>query len=83
MVGAFARASDALAAALGSAARLQAEAWPDGAPIAVRMAIHTGEAELRDEGNYFGPTIIRCARLRAIGVGGQVLVSERDRRPRR
>ena len=43
--------------------------------LGVRMAIHTGEAELRDEGNYFGPAVIRCARLRAIGAGGQVLVS--------
>jgi predicted ATPase/DNA-binding CsgD family transcriptional regulator len=41
----------------------------------VRMAVHTGETELRDQGNYFGPAIIRCARLRAIGSGGQVLVS--------
>ena len=40
------------------------------------MAIHTGEAQLRDEGNYFGQTVIRCARLRGIGHGGQVLVSD-------
>src|SRR5262249_12002918 len=36
----------------------------------------TGEARLRDEGNYFGETVIRCARLRSIGHGGQVLVSD-------
>jgi predicted ATPase/class 3 adenylate cyclase/DNA-binding CsgD family transcriptional regulator len=75
VVGAFARASDALAAAVEAQRALRAEEWPDGAELAVRMAIHTGEAELRDEGNYFGPTVIRCARLRAIGAGGQVLVS--------
>jgi predicted ATPase/class 3 adenylate cyclase/DNA-binding CsgD family transcriptional regulator len=75
VVGAFALASDALAAAVAAQLRLQDEAWPENAMIAVRMAVHTGEVELRDEGNYFGPTIIRCARLRAIGVGGQVLVS--------
>ncbi len=75
VVGAFARASDALAAATDAQLRLHAEPWPDGVALAVRMAIHTGEAELRDEGNYFGPTVIRCARLRAIGAGGQVLVS--------
>ena len=40
------------------------------------MAIHTGEAQLRDEGNYFGQTVIRCARLRAIGHGDQILVSD-------
>src|SRR5690349_21910307 len=75
VVGAFARASDALAAALEAQVRFAAESWPDGSQLRVRMAIHTGESELRDEGNYFGPAIIRCARLRAIGAGGQVLVS--------
>jgi class 3 adenylate cyclase len=41
----------------------------------VRMAVHTGEAELRDRGNYFGTAVIRCARLRSLVHGGQVLVS--------
>jgi predicted ATPase/class 3 adenylate cyclase/DNA-binding CsgD family transcriptional regulator len=75
VVGAFARASDAVAAALDAQCRLRAQEWPDGVGFAVRMAIHTGEAELRDEGNYFGPAVIRCARLRGIAAGGQVLVS--------
>jgi predicted ATPase/class 3 adenylate cyclase/DNA-binding CsgD family transcriptional regulator len=75
VVGAFARASDAIAAAVDAQLALRTEPWPDGAELAVRMAIHTGEAELRDEGNYFGPTVIRGARLRAIGAGGQILVS--------
>jgi predicted ATPase/class 3 adenylate cyclase len=42
--------------------------------LRVRMAIHTGEAQFRDD-DYFGPTINRCARLRSIAFGGQVLVS--------
>ena len=33
----------------------------------------------RDAGNYFGPTIIRCARMRAIGHGGQALISDATR----
>jgi class 3 adenylate cyclase len=41
----------------------------------VRVAVHTGEAELRDRGNYFGMAVIRCARLRSLTHGGQVLVS--------
>ena len=53
-----------------------AETWPPGAELHVRMAIHTGEAQLRDECNYFGQTVIRCARLRAIGHGDQILVSD-------
>ncbi len=75
VVAAFSRASDAVAAALDAQRALSVEPWPDGTSLRVRMAVHTGEAQLRDEGNYFGPTIIRCARIRAIGHGGQVLVS--------
>src|SRR4029079_2884063 len=40
------------------------------------MAVHTGEAQLRDERNYFGPVVIRCARIRNVGHGGQVLVCD-------
>jgi class 3 adenylate cyclase len=76
VVGAFARASDALTAALAAQRALVGEPWPEGARLRVRMAVHTGEAELRGEGNYFGPAVIRCARLRAIAHGGQVLVSQ-------
>ena len=76
VVAAFSRASDAVAAAVSAQHALAEEPWPDGVRLRVRMAIHTGEAQLRDEGNYFGQAVIRCARLRAIGHGGQVLVSE-------
>src|SRR5579871_4466249 len=76
VVGVFCRPLDALAAAADAQRALTAEDWPAGADIAVRMAVHTGEAQLRDKWNYFGPAIIRCARLRAIGHGGQVLVSD-------
>ena len=73
---AFARASDAVAAAVDAQRAFLAESWPTGAELHVRMAVHTGEAQLRDEGNYFGQTVIRCARLRAIGHGDQILVSD-------
>ncbi|MGH3158993.1 MAG: ATP-binding protein, partial [Streptosporangiaceae bacterium] len=75
VVGAFSRASDATAAALDAQRALSGETWPGGAALRVRMAVHTGEAQLRDEGNYFGDSVMRCARLRGIGHGGQVLVS--------
>ena len=39
------------------------------------MALHTGEAELR-EGDYYGTAVNRCARLRGVGHGGQVLLSQ-------
>jgi predicted ATPase/class 3 adenylate cyclase/DNA-binding CsgD family transcriptional regulator len=67
-VAAFARASDAVAAALA----LQRAPL---APIRLRIGIHTGEIQLRDEGNYAGPTINRTARLRDLGHGGQTLLS--------
>src|SRR6202161_1469400 len=67
-VAAFARASDAVAAAL---AMQRAPL----APIRLRIGVHSGEIQLRDEGNYAGPTINRTARLRDLGHGGQTLMS--------
>src|ERR1700761_7105120 len=67
-VAAFARASDGVAAALA----LQRAPL---APIRLRIGVHTGEIQLRDEGNYAGPTINRTARLRDLGHGGQTLLS--------
>ena len=75
VVAAFARASDALGAALDAQAALHAEQWPTATPLRVRIALHTAEAQLRDEGNYFGQAVNRCARLRAIAHGGQTLIS--------
>ncbi len=43
--------------------------------IKVRMGIHTGEAEVRD-GDYFGGTLNRAARIMSIGHGGQILISD-------
>ncbi len=65
---AFARASDAVACAL----ELQRAPL---APIGLRIGVHTGEVQLRDEGNYIGPTINRTARLRDLGHGGQTVLS--------
>lgn len=79
VVAAFSRASDAVAAALDVQRAFAQELWPAGGEVRVRMALHTGEIRLRDAGNYFGPTIIRCARMRAIGHGGQTLISDATR----
>jgi predicted ATPase/class 3 adenylate cyclase/DNA-binding CsgD family transcriptional regulator len=75
VVAAFTRARDAVVAALDAQRALVAEAWPEGVELRVRMALHTGDAQLRDEGNYFGAAVNRCARLRAVAHGGQVLLS--------
>ena len=75
VVAAFSRASDALGAALQSQVALRAEQWEDGMELGVRIALHTADAQLRDAGNYFGIALSRCARIRAIGQGGQTLLS--------
>lgn len=67
---AFARASDALAAAV-AAQRALAR---DGSGVRVRIGVHTGEAALQD-GDYVGLDVHRAARIAAAGHGGQVLVS--------
>jgi hypothetical protein len=45
------------------------------APIRLRIGVHTGEVQLRDEGNYACPTINRTARLRDLAHGGQTVLS--------
>jgi predicted ATPase len=69
---AFAKASDALAAA--AAAR---EALGDG-PIQVRMGLHTGEPTVAGE-DYVGIDVHRAARIAAAGHGGQILLSQATR----
>src|SRR5215204_1748452 len=75
VVAAFSRASDALAAALQAQRALHTRPWPDEMELGVRIALHTADAQLRDEGNYFGIALSRCARIRAIAPGGQTLLS--------
>jgi predicted ATPase/class 3 adenylate cyclase len=67
----FARASDAVAAAYAIQLEVARHPWPERAGIRVRMAVHTGEGT----GDYRGPDVNRCARLRALAHGGQVLLS--------
>src|SRR5262249_4940350 len=71
----FASAPDAVAACLTVQRAFAAEPWPTPRPIKVRIGLHTGEAELRDH-DYYGSAVNRCARLRSIGHGGQILLSE-------
>jgi class 3 adenylate cyclase len=65
---AFGRASDAVTCSL------QLQRAPL-APIRLRIGVHTGEIQLRDEGNYIGPAINRTARLRDLAHGGQSVLS--------
>jgi predicted ATPase/class 3 adenylate cyclase len=91
---AFHTASDALSAALETQRKLQHESWWP-APIKVRMGIHTGSAQLRDDpqgqgASYEGyGTLALTQRIMSVGHGGQILLSQaaydlvKDRLPER
>ena len=70
----FETPADAVAAVVQAQRALAAEAWPTPEPVKVRMGVHTGPAEERD-GDYFGVSVNRTARLMAIAHGGQALLS--------
>ena len=75
MAAAFGSARDAVATAVAAQQALAIERWPErlGA-LRGGMGVHTGEAVVVD-GHYLNQPLNRCARLMAIGHGGQVLVS--------
>ncbi|MGN6337388.1 BTAD domain-containing putative transcriptional regulator, partial [Mycobacterium sp.] len=70
----FDRPSAAASAAVELQDAMTHEPWESRDPIRVRMALHTGEVELRD-GDYFGRAVNRVARLRSLAEGGQILCS--------
>jgi class 3 adenylate cyclase len=56
MAAVFSSASAAVASAVAAQRALEVETWATGAPIRVRMGIHTGEAVARD-GDYLGTAV--------------------------
>lgn len=70
----FDRPSAAAAAAIELQEAIGHEAWQLADPMRIRVALHTGEVELRD-GDYFGRAVNRAARLRSLAAGGQILCS--------
>ena len=74
LAAAFARAGDAVGAAVDGQAALLAEEWPDGVSISVRMGLHSGEADERENG-FFGAAVNRAARIMSVALGGQILMS--------
>jgi len=70
----FASPHLAAEAAIDVQRHLVASVWVTTAPIKVRMGLHTGTAQVRNN-DYFGPTLNRAARLMEVGHGGQVLTS--------
>ncbi len=71
----FSRATQAVAAAVAIQRALAAEVWPEGGTVRVRIGIHTGEPIRTVEG-YTGLDVIRGARIKEAGHGGQVLLSK-------
>jgi predicted ATPase/class 3 adenylate cyclase len=74
ILAAFASPVDAVSAAIEGQKRLQAEEWGETGPLLVRMGLHTGESRFR-EGDYYGSTLNRAARIMSLGHGGQILLS--------
>ena len=74
----FARATDAVAAAVAAQRALVNHPWPVGVAVRVRMGLHTGEPHLLSEG-YVGLDTHLAARIMSAGHGGQVLLSQTTR----
>jgi RimJ/RimL family protein N-acetyltransferase/class 3 adenylate cyclase len=74
----FARARDAVRAAVEGQRKLAGHTWPRGAEVRVRMGLHTGEPTVGEEG-YVGMDVVRAARICSAGHGGQILASETTR----
>src|SRR5438270_8145720 len=72
---AFRSASEAIAGAIAAQQALAQHDWGEGTQPLVRMGVHTGEASLSGEGQYYGVALHRAARICAAAHGGQVLIS--------
>jgi predicted ATPase/class 3 adenylate cyclase len=70
----FADADRAVAAAVSIQRALIARVWPDIGSLRVRMGLNAGSAESRD-GDFFGPEVIRAARLCSAANASQIVAS--------
>jgi class 3 adenylate cyclase len=75
---AFARARDAVEAAVEAQRAHASGVWPGDTNVRVRMGLHTGEPALGSEG-YLGLDVVRAARICTAAKGGNVLLSETTR----
>src|SRR5437764_4953590 len=71
---AFARATDAVWAAVEMQHSLAAHTWPDEVSVRLRIGLHTGQPLHSSEG-YVGLDVPHAARIMSAGHGGQVLLS--------
>lgn len=71
----FAQAGGAVQAAATIQRALNAGLPNFALPLRIRIGLHTGSADWRD-GDYYGSAVNRCARIRGLAHGGQVLLSQ-------
>jgi class 3 adenylate cyclase len=74
----FARAKDAIAAAVAGQRALGEHGWPKGAKVRVRMGLHSGEPTVGEE-RYTGMGVHKAARIASAAHGGQILLSNTTR----
>ncbi|MEJ2302060.1 MAG: adenylate/guanylate cyclase domain-containing protein [Anaerolineales bacterium] len=72
---AFVAPAAAVFAAIAAQKSMQSESWDNTPPLRIRIGLHTGKAQYR-QGDYYGSTVNRAARLMSIGHGGQILLSQ-------
>jgi len=75
---AFARATDAVAAAIAIQRALASHPWPQVVSVRLRIGLHTGEPQLSADG-YIGLDVYHTARIMSAAHGGQVLLSQTTR----
>ena len=71
----FARATDAVSAAVDIQRTLATHSWSNGVTLPIRIGLHTGEPQRTAEG-YIGVDVHHAARIMSVGHGGQALLSQ-------
>ena len=71
----FDESGDALGAALEAQRALARESWGEIGAVRVRIGLHTGVAEARNDEYISSLTLVRAQRVTAAGHGGQTLLS--------
>jgi predicted ATPase/class 3 adenylate cyclase len=74
----FADAAAAIEAAGAAQRSLAGRSWPGGRTVRVRMGLHTGTAELKND-DYYGLAVHVVARVVDAAYGGQILLSDATR----
>jgi len=72
---AFSTADTGAMSAITAQLALDRETWGATGRLRARMGLHTGSATLRD-GDYYGPSLNRAARLMSVAHGGQIVCSQ-------